>query len=176
MKQECWGSGLDLRDLEREAALVRLFYEYHGQLVRLAVLIGAAGDAEDVVAEAFYELHKKWHRLRDADAAPAYLRATVYNLVRMRIRHLQVERKHMSHFAGDVESAEAAALWREDQRAVLRALHGLAPRQREAVVLRYWLELKEAEIADIMGISQGAVKSHMSRAMAALTHAMAAAS
>lgn len=166
--------GLDLRDLEREAALVRLFGAHHGHLVRLAVLLGAAGDAEDVVADAFYELHRKWHRLRDADAAPAYLRATVYNLVRMRLRHLQVERKHADHFAGDVESAEAAALWREDQRSVLRALQLLAPRQREAVVLRYWLDLKEAEIADMMGISQGAVKSHMSRAMAALTRAMQA--
>lgn len=168
--------GLDLRDLEREAALVWLFGTHHSQLVRLAVLLGAAADAEDIVAEAFYELHRKWHRLRDADAAPAYLRATVYNLVRMRLRHMLVERKHADDFIVDVESAEATALWREDQRAVLRALQLLAPRQREAVVLRYWLDLKEAEIADMMGISLGAVKSHMSRAMGALTKAMQAVS
>ncbi|WP_235609268.1 sigma-70 family RNA polymerase sigma factor, partial [Frankia casuarinae] len=59
-----------------------------------------------------------------------------------------------------------------EQRAVVVALQRLSPRQREALVLRYWLDLKESEIAAVMGISCGAVKSHVARGMTALSRAM----
>jgi RNA polymerase sigma-70 factor (sigma-E family) len=160
--------GLDLRDVEREAAITRLFDRHHGQLVRLAALIGAAADAEDVVAEAFCELHRRWGRLRDPDAALPYLRSAVVNLTRMRLRHLQVVRRHQEHPRPPAQSAEAEAVLREDQREVVAALGTLSPRQREALVLRYWLGLREAEVAEAMGISCGAVKAHTSRAMTAL--------
>jgi RNA polymerase sigma-70 factor (sigma-E family) len=164
----------DLRDLEREAAMAALFDAHHTQLIRLALLLGAEHDAEDLVSEAFCELHRRWRRLRSPEAAPAYLRSIVCNLARMRIRHLQVRRRH-AHEEADglgertMESAESSALLHEDQRRVIAALQSLPNRQREALVLRYWLDLKETEIAESMGISVGAVKSHIFRGMSALS-------
>jgi RNA polymerase sigma factor (sigma-70 family) len=90
----------------------------------------------------------------------------------MRLRHLQVVRRSPDPVEDRAASAEALVMAREDQRAVVRALAALPDRQREAVVLRYWLDLREAEVAAAMGISAGAVKTHTSRAMAALTRAL----
>ncbi len=162
------GTWLGLRDVDREAAVTALFDQHHTQLVRLAVLLGA-DDAEDVVAEAFCELYRRWPRLRDPQAAPAYLRSVVCNLVRMRLRHLQVVRRHHRDHLADAGSAEQEVVLREDHREVVRALRELPERQRQALVLRYWLDLREAEVAAAMGISPGAVKAHTSRGMAALT-------
>lgn len=165
---------LDVRDAERETAVARVFDGHHAQLVRLAALLGAGYEAEDVVAEAFCQLYRRWDKLRSPDAALAYVRGSVVNLVRMRLRHLQVVRRHRdgSLPPADIRSAENEVLVREDQRAVVAALDALAPRQREAIVLRYWMDLKEIEIALAMGISCGAVKSHTARAMASLSRAM----
>jgi RNA polymerase sigma-70 factor (sigma-E family) len=168
------GSWLGLRDLEREGRISALFDRHHTELVRLAVLLGAAGDAEDVVAEAFCELYRRWARLRDPGAAPAYLRSVVCNLVRMRLRHLQMVRRHVEPLPLDVGSAEQEVVVREDHREVVDALRALPDRQRQALVLRYWLDLKESEVAAAMGISAGAVKSHTSRGMAALTRMLEA--
>lgn len=164
-------SALDLRDAERETAFAQLFDIHYPRLLRLAVLLGADSDAEDVVAEAFCQLHRRWERLRERDSAVSYLRSTVCNLARMRLRHLQVVRRHTSRSSDglSVDSPEQLVLLRDDQRAVVDALCQLPTRQREALVLRYWLELSESDIAQSMGISAGAVKSHVSRGMAALS-------
>jgi RNA polymerase sigma-70 factor (sigma-E family) len=164
-----WGG---LRDLERETAVTALFDRHHAELVRLAVLVGAQGDAEDIASEAFCELYLRWPRLRDPASAPAYLRSVVCNLVRMRLRHLQVVRRHPEPGLPDAGSAEQEVVLREDHREVVDALRDLPDRQREALVLRYWLDLSEAEVAATMGISCGAVKSHTARGMAALTRAL----
>lgn len=161
-------------DAEREAALAELFQTQYAALLRLAVLLGA-DDAEDIVAEAFYQLYRRWKRLRGAQSALPYLRSVVCNLTRMRLRHLQVVRKHAvpgADGATSESSAETAALLQDDQRALVAALKQLPARQREALVLRHWLGLREAEIAAAMGISCGAVKSHTSRGMAALTRVL----
>ena len=158
-------------DTERDAVLSRLFRDHYSALLRLAVLLGA-DDAEDVVAEAFYQLYRRWKKLRDVEQALPYLRSVVVNLLRMRLRHLQVARKHATAVVDGVESAESEALLHDDQRALVVALKGLPARQREALVLRYWLGLREAEIAATMDISAGAVKSHTSRGMAALNRAL----
>ena len=163
---------LGLRDLEREAAVTALFDSHHAQLVRLALLLGADGDAEDIASEAFCQLYLRWPRLRDPEAAPAYLRSVVCNQVRMRLRHLQVVRRRHVPQPPAEGSPEQRAVVREEHREVVQALNALPDRQRQAVVLRYWLDLSEAEVADAMGISCGAVKSHTSRAMAALTRAL----
>jgi RNA polymerase sigma-70 factor (sigma-E family) len=164
--------GADSCARERETALTLLFDRHHGQLLKLAVRLGAGSDAEDVVAEAFCELHRRWDLLRAPDAAPAYLRSVVCNLVRMRLRHLDVVRRHADWPTPYASSAEAEAVLREDQREVVAALRGLPLRQRQALVLRYWLDLREREVADAMGISAGAVKAHVSRGMAALTRSL----
>ena len=164
----------DPADAAREAGLARLFELHYSSMLRLAVLLGA-DDPENVVAEAYYQIYRKWRRLRDAEAAEAYLRSTVCNLTRMRIRHLQVARKHVEKPADEVvASAESTALLRDDQRVLIDALQQLPARQREALVLRHWLGLKESEIASAMGISSGSVKTHTARGLAALTQAMEA--
>jgi len=160
-----------VRIVAPDEALAEVFAEHQAPLVRLAVLLGA-DDPEDIVAEAFYQLFRRWGRLRDQDAAVAYVRSAVCNLARMRIRHLQVARRHAAKAAHEPEvtsSIEAEAMLRADQRTLIEALNGLSSRQREALVLRYWLDLREAEIAAAMGISAGAVKVHLSRGMASLT-------
>lgn len=164
----------DPADVEREAGVARLFELHYSSMLRLAVLLGA-DDPENVVAEAYYQIYRKWRRLRDAEAAEAYLRSTVCNLTRMRIRHLQVARKHVEMPPDEpVASAESTALLHDDQRVLIGALQQLPARQREALVLRHWLGLKESEIAAAMGISPGSVKTHTARGLAALTQAMEA--
>lgn len=164
----------DPADLERETALASLFELHYSSMLRLAVLLGA-DDPENVVAEAYYQLYRKWRRLRETEAAEAYLRSTVCNLTRMRIRHLQVARRHVENPPppeDSVASAESTALLHDDQRVLIGALQQLPARQREALVLRHWLGLKESEIAAAMGISCGSVKTHTARGIAALTQAM----
>ncbi|MEU5523906.1 sigma-70 family RNA polymerase sigma factor [Streptomyces sp. NPDC052079] len=167
----------DPADLEREAGVARLFELHYSSMLRLAVLLGA-DDPENVVAEAYYQIYRKWRRLKDVAAAEAYLRSTVCNLTRMRIRHLQVARRHEERPPAPadetVASAENTALLHDDQRVLIDALQHLPARQREALVLRHWLGLKESEIAAAMGISRGSVKTHTSRGIAALTQAMEA--
>lgn len=165
-----------LDDLEREAVLARLFDLHYASMLRLAALLGA-DDPENIVAEAYYQIYRRWRKLRDIESAASYLRSTVCNLTRMRIRHLQVARKSDYVPSSEqtewvVASAESSALLRDDQQVLIKALHQLPPRQREALVLRHWLGLKEGEIAAVMGISAGSVKTHMSRGLAALTQVM----
>ncbi|MEU9607255.1 sigma-70 family RNA polymerase sigma factor [Streptomyces sp. NPDC048057] len=165
-------SGVEGADGEREAALARLFEAHYTSMLRLAALLGA-DDPENIVAEAYYEIYRKWRKLRDVDRAEAYLRSVVCNLTRMRIRHLQIVRKHAE--APSVEpaaSAEYTALLHDDQQALIHALQRLPARQREALVLRHWMGLKEGEIAKAMGISAGSVKTHTARGLAALTQMM----
>ncbi|WP_405148275.1 sigma-70 family RNA polymerase sigma factor [Sphaerisporangium sp. NBC_01403] len=154
-----------------ETAVTRLFETHYTGLLRLAVLLGA-DDAEDIVAEAFCQLHHRWNRLRSAEAALPYLRSVVCNLTRMRLRHLQVVRKHADWNTGSEQSAENIALLHDEHKALITALQELSVRQREALVLRYWLGLRESDIAVAMGISCGAVKAHTARGMAGLTKSL----
>jgi RNA polymerase sigma-70 factor (sigma-E family) len=152
------------------AGVSGLFRARYPEMVRLADLLGA-DDPEDIAQEAFARLIRKQGSLRDPGSALAYVRASVCNLTRNRHRHLRVVRLRTP--AGrDEDSSEQAAILREDHREVLAALAGLPPRRREAIVLRYWLDLSEREIADAMGISPGTVKSNVSRGLAALARAL----
>ncbi|MFK0180685.1 RNA polymerase sigma factor [Streptomyces xanthochromogenes] len=167
------GITLDLRDADRDVAIAHLFDQYYAQLLRLAVLLGADQEAEDVVSEAFYQLHCRWAKLKTPDAAIGYLRSIVCNLTRMRIRRIRVARRHSyQELDEQVRSAEQQVLLNDDQRALIEALHSLTARQRQTIVLKYWLDLKETEVADTMKISVGAVKSHTARGMAKLTETM----
>ncbi|WP_323445528.1 sigma-70 family RNA polymerase sigma factor [Streptomyces yaizuensis] len=163
----------DPGDRDRDTELAFLFERHYASMLRLAALLGA-DDPENIVAEAYYEIYRKWRRLRDADRAESYLRSVVCNLTRMRIRHLQIVRKHSRTPAAEpaVVSAEYTALLHDDQRALVTALQRLPARQREALVLRHWMGLKESEIAQAMGISAGSVKTHTARGIAALTQVL----
>jgi RNA polymerase sigma factor (sigma-70 family) len=147
-----------------------LFRARYPEMVRLADLLGA-DDPEDIAQEAFARLIRKHGSLRNPEAALAYVRASVCNLTRNRHRHLRVVRLR-TPAAHHEDSSEQVAMLREDHREVLAALAGLAPRRREAIVLRYWLDLSEREIAAAMGVSPGTVKSHVSRGLAALARAL----
>lgn len=145
---------------------------YHGEyksLVRLAVLlVHDVPTAEEVVQDAFEAMHTAWRRLRDSEKALSYLRQAVVNKSRSVLRHRTVVDKNAPKPAPDEPSAEQGALALIERSAVVAALRTLPDRQREAVVLRYYADLSEADIAATMGISRGAVKSHTARAMAAL--------
>jgi RNA polymerase sigma factor (sigma-70 family) len=147
-----------------------LFQARYPELVRLADLLGA-DDPEDIAQEAFARLIRKQQALRDPGAALAYVRSTVCNLVRNRRRHLRVVRLRTP--AGHHEvSSEHVVMLGEDRRELLAALAALPPRRREAIVLRYWLDLSERELAAIMGVSPGTVKSLVSRGLDALGQAL----
>jgi RNA polymerase sigma-70 factor (sigma-E family) len=153
--------------------LVTALYQAHGVgLIRLAVvMLGDRPAAEDVVQEAFCGLYRRWNHLDDPGNALRYLRSSVLNGCRSVLRNRGRLYLRLGQEPGrpdSVESAESTALVGEEHRAVLASLRRLPDRQREALVLRFYLELSEAEIAQAMGISQGTVKSTVSRALAAL--------
>jgi RNA polymerase sigma-70 factor (sigma-E family) len=152
---------------------VTALYQAHAlSLTRLAyVMLGDRPAAEDVVQEAFLGLYKRWSQLRDTASAPGYLRASVLNGCRMVLRS---RARRDDRAAGELlwESAEATALVGEEHRHLLLAIQALPPRQRETLVLRYYLDLSEEEIARSMGIRRGTVKSTMSRGLAALGRRM----
>ena len=150
-------------------AVTELYSLHHRGLVRLAMLlVRDIPTAEDVVQDSFVAMHDGWQRLRDAESALAYLRQAVLNRSRSVLRHRAVVAKHPEKPSPDMPSAEHGALVQLERSAVIAALRKLPGRQREAIVLRYYADLSEAEVAAAMGISCGAVKSHTARAMAAL--------
>ena len=154
-----------------DEAVTHLFGAHYRQLVRLAVLLLAdRAVAEELVQDAYVRLHQHWSRLRDPDRALGYLRTSVVNAARSAQRHRGVADRYLARWRPppDEPSAEAGALGVLDHESVIAALRALPARQREALVLRYYLDLSESEIADAMGISRGAVKSHASRGIAAL--------
>src|SRR3954462_4000580 len=163
------GEGQVAVGAEWDDALVALYRAQRLPLLRLAVLLtDDRAVAEDVVQDAFLALQRRWHAV-DPAAAAGYLRTSVVNGVRSLHRRRVVARRHLHAVAPeDVPPADLALLLTEDQREVVTALRTLPRRQREVLVLRYWSELSEAEIADALGIARGTVKSSASRALLSL--------
>lgn len=158
-------------DTDTGAALTALYAAHRLALLRAAVLlVGDRDTAEDLVQDAFADMCRRWPRLRDQDRAAAYLRTAVVNRSRSALRHRGVVDRHGRRQGPPATAAPAdvAALSGETRRAVLDALGTLPRRQREVLVLRHYLELSEAEIADALGIRPGSVKTHASRGAAAL--------
>lgn len=154
---------------DADRAVTEIYLGEYKSLVRLAVLlVHDVQTAEEVVQDAFEAMHTAWRRLRDSEKALSYLRQAVVNRARSVLRHRTVVDKNAPKPAPDEPSAEQAAMTLIERSAVVAALRTLPERQREAIVLRYYADLSEADIAATMGISKGAVKSHTARAMAAL--------
>ncbi|HEU5270943.1 MAG TPA: sigma-70 family RNA polymerase sigma factor [Jatrophihabitans sp.] len=147
--------------------LAALYSEHRLSLARLAVLlVDDMATAEDVVHDAFIALQQHQSRLRNPDAAIGYLRTTVVNRARSVLRKRQTVRRHLSLVRDSyAEAADSELLLAEGQREVLAAVRQLPRRQQEVLALRYWANLSEAEIAEALGISKGAVKSNASRGM-----------
>ena len=170
---EAWAGTIPLvsvrADSDADRAVTELYSTHYRSLVRLAaLLVRDMGTAEEVVQDAFVAMHGGWHRLRDNDKALAYLRQAVVNRSRSVLRHRQVVDRNAPKPAPDMPSAEHGAIALFERSAVIAALRTLPARQREAVVLRFYADLPEAQIAETMRISRGAVKSHTARAMQAL--------
>lgn len=154
--------------IDADSALEQLYDEHYVRLVRLAVLLlGDVGRAEEVVQDSFVAIYQRWDKLGDADV-PAYLRQTVVNRSRSVLRHLSVVAQHPSEALPDEPGADHDLVSGVRRRAVIDALARLPRRQREVLALRYYLDLSERDIAETLGISSGAVKSHASRGAAAL--------
>ena len=148
---------------------VTAMYERHALgLTRLAFLmVGDRQTAEDVVQEAFCGLYRAWDRMSDHGHALGYVRSSVLNGSRSALRRTRRAPRAVAVEAA-AASAEDTVLAGERQRETVAALRRLPPRQREAVVLRYFADLPEQETAVAMGVSRGTVKSTTSRALAAL--------
>jgi len=157
------------------AAIAALFRDHHAELVRLALLmVGDLATAEDVVQDVYASLHRG-SRARSVEAPLPYVRAAVLNGCRSILRRRAVaHRVGLAHRVSLNDettvraSAESEVILSEDRRQVLSALARLPRRRREVLVLRYYIGLSEAEIAAVLGISAGTVKSTAARALAAL--------
>lgn len=147
-----------------------LYHAHRLRMVRLAVLlVDDLGTAEDVVQDAFTALYRRHgERITEVDNALGYLRTAVVNTARSVLRRRRTARAWTPPAPVDVPSAEASVVLDEAHREVLAALGRLTPRRRQVLVLRYWADLSEAEIAETLGISRGAVKSNASRGLDAL--------
>lgn len=155
--------------VQADHMIAEIYRAQYQSLVRLAtLLLHDAHAAEEVVQEAFIAVYLGWRRLRDPGKALAYLRHAVVNRSRSELRHRAVVIRHAAKHIRDEPSAESGAMTLLERSSVIAAVRGLPGRQREAIVLRYYAGLSEAEIAATMGISKGAVKSHSARGMAAL--------
>ena len=157
------------------AAVTALYGQHALGLTRLAVVLtGDAQAAEDIVQEAFCGLHRRWPHLRDPALALPYVRSAVINGCRTEFRRRQSSRRDAAPWPAEwASSAESAALATEERREVLRALARLPARQREALVLRYYLDLSVAETASVMRVSHGTAKSTTARGIAALRRRLA---
>ena len=154
--------------------MAALYEAYAVGLIRLGfVILGDRGAAEDVVQDAFAGLYRNWDRLEDPANALTYVRSSVLNgcrsAFRARARRDQGDRAAAARDARPAfDSTEAAVLLSEEHQQVIAAVRNLAGRQREALMLRFYLGLSTEETARVMGISTGTVKSALSRAIAAV--------
>ncbi len=155
-------------------AVTDLFRDHHLELVRLAlVMVGDLATAEDVVQDAFERLHRGWHGLRQPSSGLAYVRSSVLNGCRSVHRRAAVARKHAPRLAGTADPAGPDTAEAADDRGELAiALRRLPRRQREVLVLRYYLDLDVAEIAGTLRITPSAVRATAARGLAALARAL----
>jgi len=157
-----------LRD-DAAAAVEAIYQATALSLIRMAyVMLDDLPSAEDVVQEAFCGLYRRWEHVQDTDRALHYVRRSVLNGCRSALRRRAVRRRGLPGGTDLAASAEAMVLSGEERDDVVRALAGLPFRQREVLVLRFYLELPDEQIAQVMGIGQSTVRSTAFRALAAL--------
>ncbi|MFI7408648.1 SigE family RNA polymerase sigma factor [Streptomyces sp. NPDC049627] len=147
---------------------------YRSLLGLAALLLDDTASCEDVVQEAFIRVHSARKRVRDPEKTLAYLRQTVVNLSRSALRRRILGLKLLSKPMPDMASAEEGAYDQLERDSLIRAMKGLQRRQREVLVLRYFADMTEAQVAETLGISLGSVKAYGSRGIAALRVAMEA--
>lgn len=169
-----------IRDSVGDEALRDLFDGHYRDLVRLAaLLVDDRGTAEEIVQDAFVAAASRWHAI-DSGKALAYLRSSVLNGARDVLRRRGTVRRFLARQprAGDHappdHGPEARAISGTTRQDVLRAVRRLPETQRRVVLLRYFLDCTEAEIAETLGVSAGTVKTSAHRALANLAPALEA--
>ena len=158
--------------LEAEAWLREVYDEFWAPMVRLAtLLLGSSDQSEEIVQDAILAVFSRRERFRDGSPA-GYLRASVVNACRSAHRHREVVARKppppSPEPAGPAELAEQSV----ERTRMLAALRTLPQRQQEVLILRFYEDLSEADIASALGISKGSVKSHGHRGMTALREAL----
>jgi RNA polymerase sigma-70 factor (sigma-E family) len=161
---------VEVGTVERVAGgrLAELYAGHAHEATRLAYLL--TGDrvlAEDLVQDAFVRLAGRFLDFRDPDGFTHYLRRTIVNLANSHHRRRRVERAYLQresvtprHSVPDPDPAARDELWRK--------LQTLNPKQRSAIVLRFYEDLSEEQTADAMGVPKGTVKSLVSRGLEAM--------
>ncbi|NND02476.1 MAG: SigE family RNA polymerase sigma factor [Acidimicrobiia bacterium] len=157
--------------IDRDALVAELFAAEGARLVRMARLFtDDRNAAEDLVQEAFIRLHRAAHRIKDPAKAAPYLRSIVINLARDHNRRGLMSLRHQEALpAGSQPDAPEDVLELDERRErIIAELRELSPRQRECLLLRFYLELTEVEAAEALGISKNSVKTHCRRGMETL--------
>jgi len=149
--------------------VTELFRAHHLELVRLAVLmVGDMATAEDVVQDAFEQLHRRWRTLRKQSSALDYARSAVLNGSRSVLRRRSVARRHEARISASRHQDADAAAGFEQRSELIEAFRRLPARQREVLALRYYVDMSVADAAATLHISEGAVRSTASRGLDAL--------
>ena len=163
------GEPTDLPD-DRDAAVCALFEAHYRHLLAIARrLLDNPADAEDVVMDSYVGLYRRWRSVRRTDDAYFYLRASVVNGSRTRLRRLRLAAARLfTQFEPPAAAADQTVMLHLERDAVSQVLSGLAGRQRQVLVLRYYDQLSEAEIAATLGCTVGSVKTHASRGLQAV--------
>src|SRR5262245_55838120 len=162
------GTRAETAETTASGGLEALYVEHAPAALRFAFyLCGDREQARDLVQDAFVKVAGRFAYLRKPDVFGTYLRRTIFNLHTSRLRRLRLEREYVSREGHQVrpnhtdeDPAARDEVWQE-------ILH-LPPRQRAAIVLRFYEDLSERESAEILGCSVGALNQLVSRATATL--------
>ena len=147
--------------------LPSLYEVHYRKLVKLASFYtDDVETAEEVVQDAFVKLLKGNYRIESNPAG--YLRSMVLNGARSQLRKRKVRRNHTPDAPSPADAAEIGGVAAAASAEIVAALRTLPDRQCAVLVLRYFLDLSEADIAETLGIARGSVKSHASRGLAKL--------
>ena len=151
-----------------------VFNAHHRKAVRLAYLLtGDHHQAEDIVSDAFAKVYVQWKKGR-VDDVGAYVRRAVVNESNSKLRRRYLERREASKRSGDDRGVRRVDDQAAEHDEVWRAIERLPERQRQAVVLRYYEDLSEADTAEILGVSVGTVKSQVSRGLTRMQELLSA--
>ncbi len=147
------------------SVLPALYDEHYRSLVKLAsIYVDDRESAEEVVQDAFLKLMKGRYSIEPGREAP-YLRKMVINGARSALRKRKVRRLYNPEIPLAVAAAEVGGIAASERDRMLEAVRRLPSRQASVLILRYYLDLSEGEIADTLGMARGSVKSHAHRGL-----------
>lgn len=153
----------------RPGRLAELYRRHAASAIRLAYLLtGDEALAEDLFHDAFVRLAGRWGALRDPEAFGGYLRRTIVNLSHSHYRRKAVERRYVEREAGSLRPRSDTDAFDHDVDELWEQIQRLATGQREAIVLRFYEDLPDKEIAEVLRCRTGTVRSRISRGLDAL--------